>query len=75
MAGMVLACAPSFQRDATPDKRRFLNFVSFAELCLHGIAEDGSQPSPCIQMAGWAPHIPAPIIIFITKAAKVYVDI
>ena len=28
----VRACAPSLQREATPDKRRFLNFVSFAEL-------------------------------------------
>ena len=29
--GTVRACVASLQKGATPDKRRFLNFVSFAE--------------------------------------------
>ena len=72
MAGMVLACAPSFRRDANPDKRNFLDFVSFA--------------GPAFTAARWPATLPVhpdgkvdpvfrpPIILFRAAAAKVDVD-
>ena len=63
MAGMVLACAPSFRRDANPDKRHFLDFISFAGHALHS----GAMARNPTSASGWqggsripAPHHPLP---------------